>query len=339
MKKIYIITDYRGLYRQGISRCRGININVIKEIFAKNGYEVALTSYSEIINGDINKIQNAYIFYTSSESLEYKEYIKDIMYELGKRNRLIPGYDMLMCHEDKCYQEIYKKSRGITSLDAECFGSVSELRQRSDTFTYPVILKKYSGAGSISVYKADNKKQLLKIARKMNRNSEYYLYYARLLVKCLKKNLDSEYTKDDPYLGRILVQEFVPDLQNDWKVLIFGKKVYCLYRGIRDNDFRASGSGKFKYVKPPVQILDFAMAVFEKMQVPFLSLDLCMNDKKQVYLIEFQGLHFGPYTLIHSQQYYVKEDNKWIEKIEKSDLSREYANAVVEYIERLEYSI
>lgn len=335
MKKIiYVLVDYRGLYRQDISRSRGIQLDTAIKVFEESGYRVIKKTFSEMANSDISEISGCYIFYTSSESLEYKEYIKGIVYELGKNNVLLPDFDMLMCHEDKCYQELLKKRKKIESLHAECFGCVKELEEKKESFQYPVVMKQYSGAGSISVFKAETSKQLIKIAKKMNRNKEFYEYYAKFWYKKLKGKLDSEYQYDDSHLGRLVVQEFVPNLENDWKVLVFGKKVYCLYRGIRENDFRASGSGKFKYETPPVEILDFAYDVFERMNVPFLSLDLCMDKDKKVYLIEFQGVHFGPYTLINSEQYYVKEDT-WVTKEGKSDLAKEYAAAVIEYIEKM----
>lgn len=333
---IYIIVDYRGLYRQDISRSRGINLETVKNVFVEAGYQVIVKSFSELANEDIAAIEDSYIFYTSSESLEYKEYIKGIIYELGKRNVLIPEFDILMCHEDKCYQELYKKRKHIESLKSYCYGSVRELDQDVEKFEYPIVIKKYSGAGSISVYKADNKEQLLKLAKKINRNREFYEYHLKRIYKKMKGKLDSEYSYDDAYLGRIVVQQFVPDLENDWKVLVFGEKIYCLYRGVRKKDFRASGSGQFQFVNPPEEILDMARNIYEKMQVPFLSLDLCEDKNKNVYLIEFQGLHFGPYTLIKSEKYFTKQEGKWTEHIEKSDLAKEYAIATLQYINKME---
>jgi len=47
--------------------------------------------------------------------------------------------------------------------------------------------------------------------------------------------------------SKFIVQEFIPDLSNDWKVLVFWDKYYVLRRKNRPNDFRASGSGLFSF--------------------------------------------------------------------------------------------
>lgn len=133
---------------------------------------------------------------------------------------------------------------------------------------------------------------------------------------------------------RYLLQEFVPDLEEDWKVLIFSDKYYVLNRKIRENDFRASGSGKLEYIEPPEEVLYFAKDCFKKLDVPFASLDICMDKNKECYLIEYQGVHFGPYTLINSEWYYKYDKSCFIKKDEKSDLAIEYAKSYIKYLER-----
>lgn len=165
----------------------------------------------------------------------------------------------------------------------------------------------------------------------MMRSKDYYIYYLKALYKKIKGNLNPHYFEDEKYFGRIVLQEYVPDLECDWKVLVFGNKYYALRRNVRKNDFRASGSGLFAFEIPDDRILDYAKSVYEKMNVPFLSLDLCMDKNGKVYLIEFQGLHFGPYTLINSPHYFTYQES-W-EKVEaKSALAEEYANAVASFI-------
>ena len=55
------------------------------------------------------------------------------------------------------------------------------------------------------------------------------------------------YVRESWNRGKIVVQEFIPGLKNDYKVLIFGSKYYVLYRRVREGDFRASGQGLLEY--------------------------------------------------------------------------------------------
>lgn len=352
-KTIYILTDYRGLYRQGVSRYRGIDLDVFCGVLNNAGFQTIRVNYSDINRPSVPRIKDSYVFYTSSESHEYQDYIKAIIYDLSKYNTLIPGYDMLMCHEDKCYQELFKNKVGFSDLRSIILGGYKELIQFEATgglhdIKYPVVVKKYRGAGSISVKKAENYNELLRIIKSINRNAEYLIYHAKKVYKKMKRNLDTEYDLDDMYLGRFIIQEYVPDLLNDWKVLVFGDKFYALYRGVRDNDFRASGSGKFKFERPSDDILNAANDIYRLFRVPFLSLDLCQDTDGKIHLIEFQGLHFGPYTLVASSGYYKKSiiedsfctDNEsnagscWHYIEGKSNLSEEYANAVIKYLDK-----
>lgn len=334
-KEILIITDYKGAYRQDISRSQGIELDKMKDVLKKADFIVEEIKYNDLLKRGLKQIKNKIIVYTSSENIEYKEYIKDIMYELAKENVLVPRYDLLMCHEDKIYQEILKESLGIYSLDARIYATLRDIEGDMSKIKFPIVIKKSVGAGSISVYKANNEKELKKKIKKMNRGRDYWEFYAKALYKKVKGNLSPYYFEDEKYFGRYVLQEFVPDLENDWKVLVFGNKYYALKREVRKKDFRASGSGKFSFEIPEIEVLDYAKAIYEKMDVPFLSLDLCMDRNKKVYLIEFQGLHFGPYTLIRSPHYFV-EKNGW-EKIEKeSSLAETYGEAIIEYLKEME---
>lgn len=333
--EILLLTDYNNLYRQGIYRSEGIDLKIFKQVLLKQGYKVLQMTYNDVLNHLSGKQLDGYhVVYTSSENIEYKEYIKDIIYEVGKSNTLIPRYEFLMCHEDKVYQEIMKKSYGIKSLDVKIYAAMKDLYKDIDQIEYPIVIKKCTGAGSISVYMAKERDELEKIAKKITKGRDYYEYYLKAVYKRIKGKLNEHYFEDEKYFGRLILQQYVPNLECDWKVLVFGDKFYALRRQVRKNDFRASGSGRFAFEVPDDKILDYAKEIFERMNTPFLSLDLCIDEKGRVYLIEFQGIHFGPYTLINSPHYFINI-NGW-KKIEgKSDLAEEYAFAIVKYLHKI----
>lgn len=332
-KDVLIVTDYNGLYRQDIYRSQGIDLDAFARRVEEAGHRVRRTTYGRLLQGEVSRWEGQHVFYTSSENMEYKECIKDVVYMLGMRNELVPGFDMLMCHEDKLFQELHKRRLGIRSLDARLYSTLGELKADLGGIAFPVVVKKGEGSGSASVYKARDARELVRIARRAMFDKTVPLFYAKALYKKLSGRLNPHYFEDERYFGRLVLQEYVEGLECDWKVLAFGDKFYALRRRVRRNDFRASGSGLFDFADPGDGILDYARLVYERMDVPFLSMDLCMDGGGAVYLIEFQGVHFGPYTLIESPHYFTHEGG-WRKTEARSCLAEEYANAVVKYLEK-----
>ena len=137
---------------------------------------------------------------------------------------------------------------------------------------------------------------------------------------------------ESKYRNKFIIQQFIPNLQNDWKVLVYWDKIYILKRYTRKNDFRASGSGNFVFDKDfPIEILDYAFKIRQSFEVPQVSLDICF-DGNSFYLIEFQAIYFGTTTLVKSPFYYQKIDNSWKCFDEESELEKVYVESIVNYI-------
>ena len=215
-------------------------------------------------------------------------------------------------------------------IKSRYFGTIEELKEKIDKFQYPVVIKSATGAMSKGVFLAENGNQLIKIAEKISR-TKYLFKELRDLGRSIKHK---GYKKESKHRKKFIVQNFVPGLNNDWKILIFGDRYYILYRGVRKNDFRASGSGNFYFNKDvPSGILDYAKNIFRKFNVPNLSIDVGYNDDK-FYLMEFQMIYFGTTTIEKSPFYFTKENSKWILHDDKSELETTYVYSIVKYIER-----
>jgi hypothetical protein len=108
-----------------------------------------------------------------------------------------------------------------------------------------------------------------------------------------------------------------------------------LRRKVRDNDFRASGSGKLSFITnigdTEKQILDYARHAYIQLNTPLLSIDIAY-DGKSCHMVEFQCIMFGPYTLQFSKWYYEYNNCTWEQKSKESILENEMANAYVGFI-------
>lgn len=310
-KRLFIVTD-EGTFPQRLTALESIDIIVIQEEFEKKGFEVLAAKYSDIINDSVT-IRDSYIYYASSQISERKSYIDDALYILNApdyNNVLLPNYDIFRCHENKGYQEVYKRKVGIDSLNGLYYidyDSASSMNHR------PCVIKCVNGFGSRNV-------QLSRTEEEFNRKYRKYIRLNDLKVR-LKTLLGNLHLKfDSPEIRRYnqqlvsrryVLQPFVSGLSFDFKVLVFANKMFVLKRFVRKDDFKASGSGLWQFISNNGEIskdtLITAFEWYERLNLPFVSMDVCVDTKGRAHLIEFQGLHFGPVTLINSKGYFDAE--------------------------------
>ena len=87
--------------------------------------------------------------------------------------------------------------------------------------------------------------------------------------------------------GYVYFQEFIPENNYDIRVIVIGDKAFAIKRMVRDDDFRASGSGNIRYEKENFEDttikLSFILSLNLKSQC--VAFDYVYQDK-QPYLVE-----------------------------------------------------
>jgi len=334
---IYILTDYKDYFGSKIitfPHRSGMDKDMLKQYLKEKQFEVIYLSFPEI---DLRKhdFRNRFVLYTSTEDFGYyyKSYIEDLIHALSLQGAfLIPPYRFLRATNNKVFMEMLRDLSDLNDLKnirSKYFGSLGGLLKNLGEFTDdPYVIKKAAGAGSSGVYLSKNRSDLIKKCKRVSRTKHLrgrILEYARSLKH---KN----YYPDSKYRNKFIVQNFIKNLKNDWKVLIYGDKYYIFQRGVRENDFRASGSRKFIFTEEiPQGILEFCKKIFEHFNVPNISLDIAF-DGNEFYLLEFQGLYYGTYGLEHSPFYYLYENAGWKIIHEKSILEQVFAESIVSFI-------
>lgn len=337
--KIYFVTDSENFYGQKKYPWESLDI---KKIITKLQFlcEVEHVSFYQIVNTKIN-IENSIVIYTSSQQKEYKEYIEDVLIYLSQKgNRLIPSLSTFKSHENKGYQELHKKLLRIESIPAYYFGHHKEMKNADIIF--PAVLKALDGFGSGSVSLVSSKKSVISTTTKKDCIIDKSIigkirtFIAKPIKKYIlnKEVIDFKSKDYFDFFKRFILQDFKPNLDYDYKVLVFYDKYYVLKRYTDKGDFKASGSGKFAFEKIENSLLEYANELFDKFHEPMMGFDICY-DGNEYFLIEFQGIHFGPYTLTHSDGYYIKEKESWTFINNKSDLDEEVSNALFLYIKAL----
>ncbi len=322
-KELTIITGIDNFFGQRENRHKSIDVNKVKT-YLSDYFNVKITDFDNILNNNEN-IENSYILYTSSQEPKYKEMIEDVMFSLKDNNTLLPSFEYLKAHENKGFQEILRKKLGIKKPGAYYFANLNDLDKYE--FNFPMVFKLVEGAGSKTVSIVNSKKDIYDLVAK---KSKWHWKFTD------KKDFSKTQRYKFEYLTeRFVLQEFLPGLNHDFKILVFGDKYYAVKRKVRPDDFRASGSGKLEYIDADEPLLNFAEMIFKKLKVPFASLDVCKyNDK--YYLTEFQCMHLGPLVLLGSQGYFKNINNSPTFVKEEPNLEKSYADSIIYYLKNNE---
>jgi len=321
---IYILTDFDGYFGQGQATWRSLSSEKISKHLSDKRYETQVITPDEALSFEFDS--NDIIFYSSRHDDATRRYIQDILYFIKDKAIILPHYDHLLAYENKGFQSIYRNIKSIGNLKESYACQIDNL-----TLKLPAVIKEIEGAGSSSVYLCSTTKELKSLEKKIHR-----IPLRRKLLIALKrilhgKELSIEYQKHYKGNKGVIYQQYIPNLANDFKILIFGEKYYVLKRYVRDGDFRASGSGKLAHDDEVAEgLLDYAKSIFDILNVPFVSLDIA-HSGREYHLIEYQCMNFGPTTLLKSSFHMIHSNNKWKKK--KSPSAPEIEFSMVEGID------
>lgn len=341
MKRILLLTDYKGHFGSKYNATpyrSGMDKNLLIKYFDEYDVKVEYLKFHEIFNNGDNQSFSS-VLYTSSEDegYHYKNFIEDIVFSLERLGfNLLPSYVFLRANNNKVFMEILKRivfDNSINNLKAYTYGSIEEIDLQN--IDYPIVLKSSTGAMSKGVFLANCQEDLIRSVKTISYSADL----GKKLKEIIRSKKHKGYLQESLFRKKFILQQFIPGLKSDFKILVFGNRYYIFERPVRKNDFRASGSGNKNYiygskVKLPEGIFDFAEKIFLQAKVPHLSLDIAY-DGSTFYLIEFQAVFFGTVGHYKSDGYYIRNGKNWLFKNENFDLEKVYADAVSHFLEKL----
>lgn len=335
--EILILVDYRNqFWLKAAYKEANFDLKLLKSSFQELGCNVEIKAFSDV-RFDGKLYSNTIVVYQSAEDegLLYKSYIEDILLGLKLAGAtLIPDFHLFRAHHNKVFMEILRDISSLEELKnirSRWFGTYEEYLYNSSPFQdKPVVFKLSDGAQSKNVRLLKSKRDKRRIPKRLSRSFDFYWWLVNRIKPFLKKRYP-DYRKKSDHRRKFIVQNSISGLDGDFKVLVFYDKYYVLHRKIRKNDFRASGSGLFTFERElPSGLLDFAKKIFEYFEVPFISLDIACKGTR-FFLLEFQFVSFGTYTLEKSNFYFVQEDGRWEIVNENSVLEEEFARSIFRY--------
>ena len=168
-------------------------------------------------------------------------------------------------YDDKIAQAYLLEAAGINIPKTWVWFDQDAALEWATTAAYPMVLKLAAGAGSTNVRMIDNVDEACKwirvlFSRRVTSLNPMQVAESglqrrvRAAARILVKGTYPVYADNgiEAQSGYVLFQEFLPGNAFDTRVTIIGNRAFAFRRFNRDNDFRASGSGKIDF--DPLQI-------------------------------------------------------------------------------------
>ena len=172
---------------------------------------------------------------------------------MGKK--VYPNSNTCWMFDDKIAEKYLLEAAGAPCVESKVFFNKISASKWISRQKYPFVYKLPQGAGSSNVRLIKNKRDALRICKShfsfwgrpdigMKLYYSEKSMYGKTLQQIYQSNLFRYVTNNRGY---ILFQKFAPDNKYDIRVTIIGERSIIFRRMVRDNDFRASGSGKIDY--------------------------------------------------------------------------------------------
>jgi len=316
-----------------------MNKDLLHAEFAKYNIEIRFIPLFDVFK-KIPSVPESIFLYTSSEDMgyHYKSFIEDIIFLLEiTGGKVIPSYKYLRANNNKVFMEGLRMNipdPTYKTITSSFYGTLEEMKADLANLKFPLVIKTAEGASGRGVFKAMNPRELLSVVKNISR-TQFLFYEIKDALRIYKHN---GYRPESRHRKKFIIQNFIPDLRNDWKVYYFGDKYYIFYRPVlKHRGFRASGGGYDNYyygenASVPDGIFDFVKRLITILNVPQASLDIAY-DGERFHLLEMQFLNFGTAGIVYSDGYYHEKDGKWEFENEKLTVEKVYIESIVQYLE------
>ena len=259
-------------------------------------------------------------------------FAKDILISLEYKGiKVFPNVNTCWHYDNKIAQKYLLESICDFTIPTYIFYDLPEAQSWINETTFPKVFKLSKGAGSSNVQLVQSKKQALKLAKKAfsfgfshyglfkdssnriqkhQKNRDYYQVIKRLpntVFNIYKYKLATGREKNYIYF-----QDFIPDNHYDTRVTVIGKRAFAFRRFVRNNDFRASGSGKIDYSTDDINrdCLKIAFQIAERLKTQSIACDFVQNCNGEQKLIEV-SYSFDPYCVYNCPGYWSPTDLDW----------------------------
>jgi len=236
---------------------------------------------------------SALVWHWSQSYYTDKRIAKSILTAAAKKGiKIYPDFNTCNTFDDKIAQKYMLEAIAAPLAPYHVFYKKKEALQYLENCSYPVVVKLAGGAASSGVSLIRNFSEGKKVCNKRFRShvglSEIFGNKKNIkeMLRYFLKADNERFRGLDK--GYVLLQDFLPDNDYDIRVTVIGKKAVIFRRYVRDNDFRASGSGKIDYnvSDEDKQAILIGFKIAESLSTQTLALDFAYDREHSLKIIE-----------------------------------------------------
>ncbi len=245
---------------------------------------------------------DALMWHFNHKGSKESKFAKQLLFSVqAAGKKVFPDYNTVWHFDDKVAQKYLLEGINVAMAKVDVFYDRKDALHWAKDTNYPTVFKLRNGAGSDNVKLVRNFRDAKKLIRKaFGKGFEQYDAWGNLkerirkykagktsLTNVLKGAVRLVHTTEYARLtgneqGYVYFQEFIPDNDSDIRVIVIGNKAFAIKRLVRENDFRASGSGTILYDKKHFddKTIMSAFETSEKLQDQCMAYDFVYHDTK-----------------------------------------------------------
>ncbi|MCA4776701.1 ATP-grasp domain-containing protein [Empedobacter stercoris] len=210
-----------------------------------------------------------------------------------------PNHQSNWHFDDKTAQKYLLEGIGAPLVESYVFYDQDTALNWAKNSKYPLVFKLKGGSGSSNVLLLkDYKSASIKIKAMFNNGIKGHSFknyfnekirhfksdkgnYKDLLKIVYRFFIRKEFDKKSfPEKGYAYFQKFIPKNDFDVRVVVIGDKCFGIKRMNRENDFRASGSGKFIYDDVDIECIKIAFDIQKKIGMLSVAFDFIYENNE-----------------------------------------------------------
>lgn len=233
-------------------------------------------------------------------------FAKQLVFALEKAGKVVfPDSNTSWHFDDKVGQYYLLASIDAPIIPTYIFYSKEEACQWVKHADFPKVFKLRAGAGSVNVRLVRTAKEALAITKRafgrgfkhsslipfndmLKKYRQRKVSFKALFKSLLRKFIPTQFALvHGRERGYVYFQDFISECDCDFRIKVVDGKCWGFRRFVRDNDFRASGSGKLDFDpdKIPLSIVKSALDIARKLNLQSVAFDYLMH-KDRIYVIE-----------------------------------------------------
>ncbi|MEX0597722.1 MAG: hypothetical protein WD512_14620 [Candidatus Paceibacterota bacterium] len=229
-------------------------------------------------------------------------FAKQLMFAVEQTGmKTFPDFNTMWHFDDKVGQKYLFESLDAPLVNTYVFYDKQKALEWAKSTVFPKVFKLRGGSGSSNVQLVHSAKEARKRIikafgkgykqrdpisdikeryRKFKNGKESIKYFLAGFYR-LFKNHEYEKVKGRDR-GYIYFQDFIPENNFDIRVIVIDRKAFAVKRMVRENDFRASGSGVLKYDKKLFsdEIIRLAQTYASKLNMKSFAVDFVIQNNE-----------------------------------------------------------